>query len=357
MNSINNEENVGEKSSALRRYLEANPTLGDLVKFIFMEKRGILAADESGGSIAKKFASMNIADTDKNRRDYRNVFLSTPGMAQYCGGVILFEETAEQKADNGKLFGDFLLDSNILPGIKLDRGLQPLPNFGTADKPATYTRGLDDLPDRLEKYHNMGFRFAKWRAALEITTDEKGKASLPPDQVIDINNSILAMYALECQKAGIIPIVEPELVYDGNYNIETSALATTKILQNLMEKLISYKLDLPGVILKCNMVLAGKQWKVSSTPEEVATATVTVLSRTCPEQLGAVVFLSGGQTPVQAAKNFHAIRSRISELSFPVSFSFARALQDPALNTWKGDNANFDDAQAAFLKQLQKVAS
>ena len=355
MNRIDsNEETTGtDKKSALRRYLEANPSLRDLVKFIFIEKRGILAADESGGSIAKKFDSMNIDDTAKNRRDYRNVFLSTPGLSKYCGGVILFEETAEQKADDGQLFGDFLLDGNVLPGIKLDRGLQPLPNF----EGNTYTRGLDDLPERLEKYHGMGFRFAKWRAALNITTDASGKASLPPDQVIDINNTILALYALECQKAGIIPIVEPELVYDGNYNIETSALATTKIIQNLMEKLIAYKLDLPGVILKCNMVLAGKQWKTLSTPEEVATATVTVLSKTVPKQMGAVVFLSGGQTPIQTAANYHAIRTRVSELPFPVSFSFARALQDPALNAWKGDNNNFDEAQTAFSKQLQKVAS
>lgn len=346
-----NSEKKGEKS-ALRRYLEANPSLSDLVKFIFIEKRGILAADESGGSIAKKFESMNIPDTAKNRRDYRNVFLSTPDLSDYCGGVILFEETAEQKSDNGKLFGDFLLDHNVLPGIKLDRGLQDLPNFDNAK----YTRGLDDLPDRLKKYHQQGFRFAKWRAALEIT-NEDGEITLPTDQAIEANNFILTMYALECQKAGVVPIVEPELVYDGNYNIETAALATTKIISDLMDKLVYYKVNLPGLILKCNMVLAGKQYKTLSSPEAVAAATAAVLGKTVPKQIGAVVFLSGGQTPLQAAQNYHAIRSRASELPFTVSFSFARALQDPALKAWKGNNDNFETAQAAFLKQLQKVAN
>jgi len=351
-NSINNSGKKTSNQSALRRYLDANPSLSDLVKFIFLEKRGILAADESGGSIAKKFASMKIEDTEKNRRDYRNVFLSTPNLSQYCGGVILFEETAGQKADDGKLFGDYLLNNNVLPGIKLDRGLQPLPNFPGEN----YTRGLDDLPERLEKYHAMGFRFAKWRSALEIK-NEDGKIRLPSEQAIETNNHILALYALECQKAGIIPIVEPELVYDGDYNIETATLANTKIISNLMEKLIDYKVDLAGTILKCSMTLAGKQQKTLSTPEEVAVATVTVLAKTCPVQLGAVVFLSGGQTPIQASANFHAIGIRASsELPFPVSFSFARALQDPALNAWKGDNGNFEKAQIAFLKQLQKVA-
>ncbi|MDR0887539.1 MAG: fructose-bisphosphate aldolase class I [Candidatus Nomurabacteria bacterium] len=356
MNIVVKESKVGATKvkknvdSALRRYLLANPSLSDLVQFIFINNRGILAADESGGSIAKKFAAMKIEDNEKNRRDYRNIFLSAEGLENYCGGVIMFEETAAQKADNGQLFGDLLLDKNILPGIKLDRGLVELPNFAGE----TWTRGLDDLAERLEKYFAMGFRFAKWRAAFQIVGNK-----LPSATAMDLNTTILAVYASLCQNAGIVPIVEPEVVHDGDYNIETCALATTKIIKMLMEKLSEYRVDLTGTILKCNMVLAGKKYVVQSSSLDVAEATISVLKNTVAPKIGAVVFLSGGQTPEQAAKNFHAIKNlNLSEgvLPFPVSFSFARALQDPALTAWCGKESNFGVAQKEFVKQLQRVA-
>ena len=313
---------------------------------LLLPKKGILAADESGGSIHKKFEQLNIPDTYENRRDYRNIFFTTKDLENHVGGVILFDETARQLADNGQNFVDFLISRRIIPGIKVDQGLEKFENSAE-----TYTKGLEGLDNRLREYYRMGLRFAKWRAAFEIRLDEQGDILTPTDNAIAENCRILAEYASACQSAGLVPIVEPELIYDGNYNINQSAEITSKILDHLFQKLADYHINLRACILKVNMVLAGKQQEQQSTPEEVGQKTAEVLKNHVPEDLAGIVFLSGGQTPEQATANLAEIIKN-GPYPWPVTFSFARALQDPALYAWNGDNNNTEKARQAFLDRL-----
>ena len=317
-----------------------------IAKNLVLGPKGILAADESGGSIHKKFDQLNIEDTYDNRRDYRNLFFTTPDLAKYVNGVILFDETARQLADNGQNFVDFLTARRIIPGIKVDQGLEKF-----ANSEETYTKGLDGLEQRLKEYYQMGLRFAKWRAAFEIRLDKNGNLLTPTDHAISENCRILAEYAKNCQKAGLVPVVEPELVYDGNYNIDQSASVTAQILDTLFTALESQKVNLRACILKVNMVLAGKQQDHQSTPDEIGAKTSEVLKGHVPTELAGVVFLSGGQTPEQATDNLAAIIKH-GPYPWPVTFSFARALQDPALFAWAGDNANAEKARQAFADRL-----
>ncbi|MCL2002144.1 fructose-bisphosphate aldolase class I, partial [Candidatus Saccharibacteria bacterium] len=313
-----------------------------------MLEKGILAADESGGSIAKKFAAMGITDDEQHRRDYRNVFLGLPELAKYVSAVILFDETTTQHADNGDNFTDFLTRQGIIPGVKVDQGLVDLAHAakrGSAKKGETATAGLDGLPERLAVYRKRGLRFAKWRAAFFVGD------GIPSNKAIDENCKALAQYALDCQNADIVPIVEPELVHDGNYSTDECAKYTEKILAKLFDYLKDYKVELPGTILKVNMVLAGKQFKKPSTAEEVGKRTTEVLKRIVPNDLAGVVFLSGGQSPEQATANLKAVWAN-APFMWPVTYSFARALQGPALDAWKGDNKHTDKARKAFLKRL-----
>ena len=309
--------------------------------------KGILAADESGGSIHKKFDQLNIDDTYNNRRDYRNIFFTTEGLEQFVSGVILFDETARQFADNGQNFVDYLTSKRIIPGIKVDQGLARF----NEDTEETYTKGLDGLSTRLNEYYQMGLRFAKWRAAFEIRLDDQGNILTPTDHAIEENCKILAEYAAKCQAAGIVPIVEPEVVYDGNYTIDQAADVNSHIFDVLFAKLAEYKVNLRACILKCSMVLAGKRQEHQSTPTEVGAKTSEVLKNHVPAELAGVVFLSGGQTPEQATANLAAVTSN-APFPWPVTFSFARALQDPALYAWAGDNNNSEKARQAFASRL-----
>lgn len=307
--------------------------------------KGILAADESGGSIHKKFEGMGIVDDEQHRRDYRNLFFTTPNLEKYVSGVILFDETARQRADDGTDFVTYLKRLGIILGIKVDQGLQ---NFdGSMEK---YTAGLDGLPERLKEYYDMGARFAKWRAAFEIKEDVAADI-IPSEMAIVRNAEILAQYAWDCQEAGIVPIVEPEVVYDGYYTTQQCADVTGKILDRLFEELGKRMVDLRGCILKVNMVLAGKRFFAQSTPEEVGKITALVLRGHVPRDLAGVVFLSGGQEMEQATRNLQAVTDE-GPYPWPVTFSFARALQDAALLAWKGDNRNSDEAREAFRKRL-----
>ncbi len=307
--------------------------------------KGILAADESGGSIHKKFEALNIPDDFSHRRDYRNLFFTTEGLEKYVNAVILFDETARQESDDGKNFVNFLTEKGIIPGIKVDLGLANLP--GTTEK---YTLGLNGLAPRLAEYYEMGLRFAKWRAAFELT------ATTPSKNAIEKNADLLASYALLCQKSHIVPIVEPELVYDGDYSIEASATITSAILTKLFEKLREKEVQMNAVILKVNMVIAGKQYKTPSIPSEVGEWTAKVLRACCPKDLAGVVFLSGGQSVTQATENLQEV-TNCGPFPWPVTFSFARALQAPALEAWKGDNKNYPEAKAAFLDRLKANAA
>jgi fructose-bisphosphate aldolase class I len=319
---------------------EATSEIEQTTKKLLAEGKGILAADESGGSIHKKFESMNIPDDEQHRRDYRNIFFTTPDLAKYVNGIILFDETARQSADNGQSFVDFIKDQGIVPGIKVDQGLEA---FKESDE--KFTKGLNGLSERLTEYYNMGARFAKWRAAFEVTDHS------PSENAIRTNCEILAEYARECQTANIVPIVEPELVYDGDYPIELSIEYTGKILDRLFAELAEKQINLKACILKTNMVLAGKKYKDQTSAIDVGRYTAQVLRQHVPEELAGVVFLSGGQSVEQATDNLRAV---INNGPFPwtVTFSFARALQDPALQAWKGDNTNADRAREAFKERL-----
>jgi len=300
--------------------------------------KGILAADESGGSIHKKFEQAGIPDDEAHRRDYRNIFFTTKELEKYVSGVILFDETARQRADDGSNFVDFLTSKGIIPGIKVDQGLA---NFPDSDE--KYTKGLDGLPERLEEYHEMGLRFAKWRAAFEVVP--------PSDMAIQKNCEILAQYAKDCQDALIVPIVEPEVVHDGNYSVEVCAEVTGKILDELFRQLVKKHVDLSACILKCSMVLAGKQHITQSAPEEVGQMTAATLRAHVPAELAGVVFLSGGQGVEQATSNLQQVINN-GPFPWPVTFSFARALQGPALDVWQGNNENAERARTAFHTRL-----
>ena len=313
---------------------------------LMLKDKGILAADESGGSIKKKFAALDIPDTFENRHDYRNIFFTTPDIEKYVNGIILFDETARDFADNGQTYVDFLTSKCIMPGIKVDQGLEKFP-----DSEETFTKGLADLPKRLREYHEIGLRFAKWRAAFNITLSENGEILTPTERAIAENCQILAEYARDCQSAGIVPIVEPEVVYDGYYSIEQNTKITSKILDELFKKLSSFNVNLRACILKTNMILAGKQLEKQSTPDDVGVATAKVLKEHVPSETAGIVFLSGGQTVEQATDNLSEIIKN-GPFPWPVSFSFARALQDPALYCWHGDNSKIPEARQAFLNRL-----
>ncbi|MBQ7802920.1 fructose-bisphosphate aldolase class I [Candidatus Saccharibacteria bacterium] len=307
---------------------------------LVMRGKGILAADESGGSIHKKFEGMGIPDDFDHRRDYRNLFFTTEGLEKYVNGVILFDETARQLADDGRNFVEFLTVKGIIPGIKVDLGLANLP--GSEEK---YTLGLNGLPTRLNEYYDMGLRFAKWRAAFEVSE------TTPTKNAIQKNCEILADYALACQKARIVPIVEPELVHDGDYSIEKCAALTAIVLKTLFEELKKKEVQLNATILKVNMVLAGKKFATPSTPKEVGDWTAKVLKKCVPKELAGVVFLSGGQGVEEATENLQAVTNN-GPFPWPVTFSYARALQGPALEAWKGDNKNAEKAREAFFERL-----
>ena len=281
-----------------------------------------------------------ITDDEKHRRDYRNVLLTTPELDRYVNGVILFDETTKQKCDDGRDFVSYLTAHGIVPGVKVDEGLADLGDLGEK-----ITKGIDNLKAKLPKYYSLGLRFCKWRAAFEV---DLGK---PSQKAILENCKLLAEYAKICQDCNMVPIVEPEVVYDGNYTIQQCADITGKVLDVLFDELAKAGVKLDATILKVNMVLAGKKYPIQSSPEEVGRATADVLKSHVPDNVAGVVFLSGGQTVEQATNNLQAV-TNCGPYPWPVSFSFSRALQMPALETWKGDNANAVKAQEAFKERL-----
>lgn len=302
--------------------------------------KGILAADESGGNIHQKFQGLMIPDDEKHRRDYRNILLSTPNLDKYVNGVILFDETVHQKADDGRDFCSYLIAHGIIPGVKVDEGLENI-----LDSDEKFTKGIEHLKDKLPDYYEKGLRFCKWRAAFEI---DLGK---PSERALKKNCELLAEYASICQDNNLVPIVEPEVVYDGNYTIDQCADVTGKVLDRLFEELSKAGVKLNATILKVNMILAGKKYPIQSTPEEVGRYTAEVLRSHVPETVAGIVFLSGGQNVEQATNNLRAVINN-GPFPWPVTFSFSRALQTPALEAWKGDNENIGAAQKAFTERL-----
>lgn len=305
--------------------------------------KGILAADESNSTAGKRLDSIDVESTEENRRRFRELFIRTPDAEKYMSGVILYDETIRQSDSNGKLFPQVLIDHGVIPGIKVDLGKDP--DEHSPDE--TTTKGLEGLEDRLKEYYNLGARFAKWRAVILISDD----GDLPSTHNIQEECEVLAKYASKCQAAGIVPIVEPEVVLTGNHSIERAEEVTTLTLNTLFYELKKLNIDLAGTILKTSMVVAGSEAEKAS-PKEVAEATVRTLNHTVPEELGGVVFLSGGQGPDEATENLNAI-AKLGPHPWPVTFSYARALQNTTLQIWKGDDTNIEAAQAEFITRLE----
>jgi fructose-bisphosphate aldolase class I len=317
---------------------ELQATIRDMVH----PGKGILAADESTPTITKRFNALGIECNEESRRAYRQMLLSTAGIGDYLCGVILYEETLAQKTDDGTLLPELARRAGIVPGIKVDKGLTTLPN-APGDK---ITRGLDGLAERLKGYKEQGARFAKWRAVFPIG------AANPTWLGITSNAEVLARYAADCQEAGIVPIVEPEVLIDGDHSIEQCETITEAVQHEVFHALKRHRVQLEAIILKPSMVVPGKAHAVKASPEEVAERTVRVLRRTVAAAVPTINFLSGGQTPQEATANLNAMNAAYA-VPWLLSFSYARALQEPPMAIWKGQAANAAAAQAAFLQRAR----
>lgn len=311
--------------------------------------KGLLAADESDRTIAKRFQSVGLESTADTRRRYRDMLFTTPGFNEYISGVILYEETIHQEAANGQPFAKFLADMGVVPGIKVDKGTIDMCNFPGE----TVTRGLDSLNDLLAECKQLGARFAKWRAVIHIAP------GLPTSRALQENATLLARYAATCQAHGIVPIVEPEVLMDGAHDMATCAQVTETTLTTVFYALHLQKVSLEHMILKPSMVIPGKESGQSASPEDVANATLACLRRTVPAAVPGIFFLSGGQSPEQATANLNAMNVHLEKKPWTLSFSYARALQMPALEIWRGNDQERPAAQKAFYKRarLNSLAS
>jgi len=313
-----------------------------IAESIVADDKGILAADESTGTIKKRFDAISVESTEESRRAYRNLLFTTPGFEEFVGGVILYDETIRQSADDGTPFAELLTSKGVVPGIKVDLGAKPL-----AGSPGeTVTEGLDGLRERLAEYYELGARFAKWRATLSVGE------RMPSRYCVRVNAQALARYAALCQEAGIVPIVEPEVLMDTDHSIDACYDATARTLQALYAELAVQRVDLAGTLLKPNMVIPGKGNGDQASPERIARATLDCLRRHVPAVVPGIVFLSGGQSEVEATVNLDAI-NRLDGRPWPLSFSYGRALQASALKAWGGSPENVEAGQAAFLHRAR----
>lgn len=321
-----------------------NTALHEIASYLVADFKGILAADESGGTIKKRFEAQNIEDSQEMHRKYREMLFTTAELENYISGVILYDETFKQKTSEGKTFPEYLQNKGIYPGIKVDAGKFEAANF----KGEFLTEGLDGLRDRFKKYASMGAKFAKWRAVINIGT---GK---PSSTITHANAVSLARYAALAQEVGIVPIIEPEVIAEGEHSIDDCEIATHTTLDIVFEELLKQKIDLKGMLLKPNMVIDGLKNGHKSSVEEIAERTINVFRKTVPKDVAGIVFLSGGQTPQEATNNLAAI-SKL-EKPWPVGFSYGRALQNKALESWAGKDENIEAGQNA-LREAAKVNS
>lgn len=317
--------------------------LEEIAQKMVADGKGILAADESTGTIAKRFAKINVESTEETRRAYRELLFTTPDFEKHISGVILYDETIRQKTTAGVLFSFLLQEKNVIPGIKVDQGTVALTG-GELDE--VTTTGLEGLADRLMEYYQLGARFAKWRAVIKIG------ANTPTDLCLETNADLLANYAKLCQEAGIVPIVEPEVLMDGGHSIEQCNEVTTRTLEKVFAALKNKGVLLSGMILKPNMVIAGSEGtKVNS--EIIAEMTLRCFSETVPTEVPGIVFLSGGQSELEATANLQAINAKKGNAPWKLSFSYGRALQASTLETWAGKLENVATAQAEFKKRAE----
>eukprot|EP00761_Pharyngomonas_kirbyi_P011268 gb/GECH01011293.1/.p1 GENE.gb/GECH01011293.1/~~gb/GECH01011293.1/.p1 ORF type:complete len:361 (+),score=88.77 gb/GECH01011293.1/:1-1083(+) len=307
--------------------------------------KGILAADESTGTIGKRFSQISVENVEENRRAYRELLFTSPEeYANYISGVIMFEETLYQKTEEGTSFVDVLKKKGVVPGIKVDKGVVKI---NSTDE--TVTQGHDKLGERCAAYYEQGARFAKWRAVLRINP-EKG---FPSELSIVENARGLARYAAICQENGLVPIVEPEILMDGSHSLDICLETTVRVITACYKALNDHNVLLEGSLLKPNMVLPGKQAEKQASPEEIAKATVTALQRSVPAAVPGINFLSGGQSEEEATLNLNAINQYKGKKPWHLSFSYGRALQTSTLQAWKGDKNNKESAQKAFVARCK----
>jgi len=310
---------------------------------IIQPGKGILAADESMPTITKRFKALGIESTEESRRAYRSLLFTTEGVGEYLSGVILFEETLTQRANDGAPMPEALVRQGIMPGIKVDKGTTALPN-APGD---LITQGLDGLAERLKGYKAQGARFAKWRNVYAIDSNT------PTQLGIAANAEVLARYAAICQEQGIVPIVEPEVLIDGDHTMDQCFQVSEAVLHAVFHALNRHRVTLEHIVLKPSMVIPGKDRPPKASPELVAAQTVKVLRRTVPAAVPSINFLSGGQSPEEATANLNAMNTLTPRAPWVLSFSYARALQDPAMRTWAGNADNVATAQQAFRKRLK----
>jgi fructose-bisphosphate aldolase class I len=320
----------------------AAQTLEETARALVAEGKGILAADESDSTIKKRFDSIEVESTEENRRAYRDLLFTTAGVEEYISGVILFDETIRQSSADGTPFAKLLESRGIIPGIKVDKGAKPLANAAGE----TVTEGLDGLRDRLGEYRELGARFAKWRATYFIGSEK------PSEYANWTNAHALARYAGLCQEAGLVPIVEPEVLMDGDHTIDTAFRVTSRVLNAVYTELHDQRIELEGTLLKPNMVLSGYDAPEQASDDEVAERTIECLLRHVPAAVPGVVFLSGGQSDEDATARLNAMNAR-GPHPWELSFSYGRALQAPALKAWRGDAANVEAAQKAFYRRAK----
>jgi fructose-bisphosphate aldolase class I len=307
--------------------------------------KGILAADESTGTIGSRFTKINLENTLENRIAYRELLFRAPEFEKYISGVILYEETLNSKASDGTLLVDLIKKNGVIPGIKVDTGVAPIP--GTDGE--TLTQGIDGLHARCQEYYKKGCRFAKWRAVLKIN------AGCPSDVAVAENARGLAMYAAICQQNGLVPIIEPEVLMDGDHSIEVCALVTQHVWEVTIKALHDQHILFEGILLKPNMVTAGASWKGTQTPQDIAAMTIRTLQRTIPPAIPGITFLSGGQGEEEASVNLDAMNKLAKKLKAPwsLSFSYGRALQSSTIKAWEGKAENLVKAQQVFLARAK----
>lgn len=312
-------------------------TLEEIANYIVSDGKGILAADESSGTIEKRFKSINVESTEDNRRKYREMLFRSPVMAEAIGGVILFDETLRQKSSDGDYLRNVILDHGSLPGIKVDQGVKEFEG-GSDEK---ITTGLDGLHERCQEYEKLGAKFTKWRAVINVSDE------IPSNNCISENMNALAEYALIAQQSNMVPIVEPEVIMDGSHSVERCHEVTNQTLLVLFEMLDKKNVNIKGTLLKPNMVVSGTENNYQAPIEEVAEKTLQCLKSSVPDELPGIVFLSGGQSDLDATAHLDAM-NKIGGFKWKLSFSYGRALQQAALKTWAGQDDNLEAAQKAF---------
>ncbi len=322
--------------------------LSDIARYIVSDGKGILAADESNPTCTKRFNSISVESTEENRRNYRETLFSAEGMRENIGGTILFDETIRQKARNGKQLTEVILEQGALPGIKVDKGLKPFNNSDIE----TLTQGLDDLDERCSEYEQLGAKFTKWRAVINIGKD------LPSQECIDANMDALAQYAKIAQKNKMVPIVEPEVLMDGEHSAEDCLDATSRSLKSLFAFLDNYNVNIEETLLKPNMITAGSNNPNQLSEDQVAELTLGCLKEHVPENLPGIAFLSGGQSDIKATHHLDAM-NKLEGGPWKLTFSYGRALQQAALKTWLGKEENEKNAQDAFSHRalMNKLAA